>query len=247
MDTTTIKALKVLEALASSPEPRGVAELGRQLGFTQSNTYRILSTLASEGYVRSFPDTGRYALSLHMWELGIKALDRHMVKRVAYPHLRKLFAQVDETVLAAELDGHEVLYIDKLESESPLRVSVRLGSRAPVLRTATGLAILAYHPADSIKAQIAAAKLDKAEATRLRDVLAETRKRGYAVTINAIHHGVHSIGAPIFGPDTLPLGAVAVSGPPERMNEAKMAEIAMAVLNASATISESLGMGSPVS
>jgi DNA-binding IclR family transcriptional regulator len=45
VDTTTIKALKVIEALSGSAELRGVAKLSRQLGLAKSNTFRILATL----------------------------------------------------------------------------------------------------------------------------------------------------------------------------------------------------------
>src|SRR5512138_2210271 len=109
MDTTTVKALRVLEALAASEEPRGVAELGRQVGLTQSNTFRILTTLASQGYGVSQPDAGKYSLSLRLWELGMKAIDRHPVRRVAWPHMKQLFGQINETILISQLDGTDVL------------------------------------------------------------------------------------------------------------------------------------------
>ena len=130
-DSTTIKALRVIEALAASEEPRGVAELGRALGFTKSNTFRILSTLAEQGYVRAQGESGRYALTLRVWEHGVKVIDRHPTRRVALPHMRMLYGKVSETILLAALESTDVLYIGKVESDNPIRASARVGHRAP--------------------------------------------------------------------------------------------------------------------
>ena len=131
MDTTTVKALRVIEALSASEEPRGVAELSRQLGLTKSNTFRILATLTEQGYVRSHPETGRYWLTLKIWEQGAKVIERLPVRRVAQPHLKLLFSQLNETILISVLDLPEVLYIDKMDSDYPVRASARVGWRAP--------------------------------------------------------------------------------------------------------------------
>ena len=52
MDKTLLKGLDVLQALAMSDGPRGVSELGRELGLTRSNAHRTLRTLCEAGFVR---------------------------------------------------------------------------------------------------------------------------------------------------------------------------------------------------
>lgn len=247
MDTTTIKALRVIEALAASAEPRGVAELGRQLGLTQSNTFRILTTLASQGYVCSYLETGRYALTLRMWEHGLKALDRHPVRRVASPHLKQLFAQLTETILIAELDGSEVLYIDKLESDYPVRASARVGGRAPAWRTASGRAILANHSEADVARILQDAVSEPGRLEALMAELREIRARGFAITVGGTRPGVNSVAAPIWGGEAVPLAAIAVSGPAERFSGERMAAISAAVMNSATRISQSLGVTSPIS
>ncbi len=51
MDTTVVKALTVLETLASSATALGVTELATRLGLSKSNVHRLLQTLAACGYV----------------------------------------------------------------------------------------------------------------------------------------------------------------------------------------------------
>lgn len=245
MDTTTVKALRVIEALSVSEEPRGVAELSRQLGLTKSNTFRILSTLTEQGYVRSHPETGRYWLTLKIWEQGAKVIERLPVRRVAQPHLKLLFSQLNETILMSVLDLPDVLYIDKMDSDYPVRASARVGWRAPALRTASGKSMLAYQP-DEVVAKLAEEGLIvKDDLAQFRKELSEIRGRGFALSFSGSRPGVNSVAAPIWGPEPFPIAALSVSGPAERFSVERLNGISASVMNASTRISESLGVSSP--
>lgn len=245
MDTTTVKALMVIEALSVSEEPRGVAELSRQLGYSKSNTFRILGTLASQGYVRSFPDTGRYALTLKIWEQGARVLERHPVRRVAQSQLKTLFVQLNETVLLSVFDFPHVLYIDKMEGDYPVRASARVGSRAPAWRTASGKSMLAYQPEEIIAKMVGEGLLPPDSLTSFKAELEEVRQRGFALSFNGSRPGVNSVSAPIWGPEPVPVAALSVSGPAERFSPERMLSISTSVMNAATRISESLGAASP--
>ena len=236
MDSTTIKALRLLETLAASDEPRGVAELGRTLGFTKSNTFRILSTLADQGYVRSHGDSGRYSLTLRVWEHGVKVIDRHPVRRVALPHMRLLHNKVSETILLATLESHDVLYIGKVESDNPVRLSARVGQRAPAWRVASGLAMLAFQSEAAIDIVMQQTGIDP----QLRESLKTVRNHGFAISVNGSRVGVSSVAAPIWNGDAAPKAAISVSGPAERFSPERMAEIGILVLNCATQVSESL-------
>lgn len=242
MDSTTVKALGVIQALAFSAESRGVAELGRQVNLTQSNTFRILNTLVSQGYVRRDVESGRYALTTRMWEYGMQVIDRHPVRRVATVHMKQLYTQFNETILVSELSGHEVIYIDKVESDYPVRASARVGSRAAAWRTASGRAMLAFYPDKELAAILAPAKLDAAEMKKVKEALKQVKARGFAMTLSGVRTGVNSVAAPIWGHDKVPLAAISVSGPEERFSTEKMAELSAAVMNTATKISTSLGV-----
>lgn len=245
MDSTTVKALLLIEALSLSEEPRGVAELSRQLGYSKSNTFRILSTLAGQGFVRSHPETGRYSLTLKIWELGARVIDRQPVRRVAQSHLKMLFLQVNETVLLSVLGFPDVLYIDKMEGEHPVRASARVGWRAPAWRTASGKSLLAYQP-DEIVSKIADDGLfAKEDLPAFKKELEVVRQRGFALSYNGSRPGVNSVSAPIWGPEALPVAALSVSGPAERFSPERMLSLSVSVMNSATRISESLGASPP--
>ena len=240
-DSTTVKALRVIEALAASEEPRGVAELGRALGLTKSNTFRILSTLVEQGYVRAQGESGRYALTLRVWEYGVKVIDRHPTRRVALPHMRMLFGKVKETILLAALESTDVLYIGKVDSDNPIRASARVGQRAPSWKTASGLSMLSFQPESVLQDIMGSAVFAGSSESELREKVAEVRSRGYAISVNGTRVGVSSIAAPIWNGEAAPRAAISVSGPAERFTPERMAEVGILVLNSATQVSESLG------
>ncbi|MGD1212790.1 MAG: IclR family transcriptional regulator [Candidatus Acidiferrales bacterium] len=249
MDSTTIKALLVIEALSLSEEPRGVADLSRQLGYSKSNVFRILSTLASQGFVRSHPETGRYTLTLKIWEQGVRVIDRLPVRRVAQSHLKMLFLQLNETILLSVLDLPDVFYIDKVEGDYPVRASARVGWRAPAWRTASGKSLLAYQSDDVVSKMISeiAEKglFPKDGLPAFKNELDEVRQRGFAFSFNGSRPGINSVSAPIWGPERFPIAALSASGPAERFSPERMMSMSSSVMNAATRISESLGATAP--
>jgi len=108
MNTTFVNGLALLEALARAGEPCGVSELARQLQLTKSNVHRLLQTLNEQGYVQNVGATGRYEVTLKLWELGVEVLDKLDVKRVAFEPMERLVALTGETVHLSILDHGEV-------------------------------------------------------------------------------------------------------------------------------------------
>ncbi len=245
MDSTTVKALRIMEALSASDDERGVSELSRQVGLTKSNTFRILSTLVDQGYVQSNPETSRYFLTLKIWEQGTRVIDRNPIRRVARPHLQALFAKINETILVSVIDLPEVLYIEKIESDNPVRASARVGQRAPALRAASGKSILAFYPDDDIERYAKQGIGNKSDLALFRNELSQVREQGYAISISGSRPGVNSIAAPIWGGQMVPGGALSVSGPAERCTINFLESIASDIINTSTLISESLGVSSP--
>jgi DNA-binding IclR family transcriptional regulator len=63
VDSTLSKGLSILENLAASSTGKGVTDLSKELGLTKSNTFRLLQTLTTLGYVEHRTDK-TYAATL---------------------------------------------------------------------------------------------------------------------------------------------------------------------------------------
>jgi DNA-binding IclR family transcriptional regulator len=249
MDTTLLKGLTVLEALAASREPRGVTDLANELGMLKSNVHRLLQTLAHRGYVRKDAASGRYECTLKVWELGALLAERLDVRRAARPHVAALAERTSETVHLSVLDGADVLYVDKAESPQPVRAYSRVGGRAPAYCVATGKALLAHAP-DEIVTELSAALVRHTPRTItdpdvLRKELRRVREVGYAVNRGEWRETVGGLAAPIFDVNRAAIAAIGLSGPTDRLNTNRMREWAPLVMAAASAISRELGFTEP--
>ncbi len=244
MDKTVAKAFKTLETLVACAKPQGITSLSRALGLGKSNVHRLLSTLMSLGYVRSLGD-GKYEATLRLWEQGTHVLTRNDAKAVASRYLLGLVKATGETAYLSVLDGFEVVYIDKMDGEHPIRAFSRIGERAPSYAVATGKAFLAFESPElieSISPKLQAHTCRTISCPkRLKAELAKIRDEGVAYNRGEWRDGVCGVAAPIRGSDGRVVMAVGISGPAERLKPRRLRQLAAIVAKAGAAISTELG------
>jgi DNA-binding IclR family transcriptional regulator len=245
MNTTFVNGLALLEALAHAGGPSGVTELARALQLTKSNVHRLLRTLAERGYVSNVATSGRYEITLKLWELGVEVLDKLDVKRVAPLPMEKLASLTGETVHLSILDHAEVVYIDKVDSPQPVRAYSKIGGRAPAYCVATGKALLASAGAAAVAA--VAKDLRRytpntiTDAGELRTELQRVLDNGYAINRGEWREGVCGLAAPIRDGRGTVIAAIGISGPVDRLKARALKQFAPAVLDAARLISARLG------
>lgn len=239
MDNTTKKGFGILETLAQSDEPRGVSELARETGLTRSNVQRILQTLCDLGYAEKDEASSRYVPTLRQWEMGVKTLLRLPAVRAARAHLLALRSKTGESSVLCLLDQNQVIYVNKLESEAPIRMSCSVGTRLPLHSVATGRVMAAFLPDRARDAAVDALppELDK---TAFSARLKEIATRGYEVSEGSFRAGINSIAAPIWQRNGV-VASIAISGPDERLTREQLDVVLPSVLDASSRISEALG------
>ena len=187
----------------SREEELGVSELARRLGLGKSTVHRLLTTLVSEGLVEQNTETGAYRLGMVMFELG-QAVRVHMDLHAAVgPVLAPLREQTHESCQVGVLDGHEVVYVDRLESAHTLRLMTETGRRVPAHCTQLGQGAVGPPLTRVVEAVLAAAPLTRltphtiVDPALLRAELDKVRARGWAEAVEEREIGVASIAAPI--------------------------------------------------
>ena len=144
------RAIRILELLAADGQ-LSAADVGRRMGLPRSSAFELLSTLEQEGVLEKDRERNLYHLGLKVFELGARAQTNLEIRRVAYPYLKALNQELDETVHLTVLDDREVLYVECVESTKRLRTYSVLGVRAHLHCTAVGKAILAFLPPDEVE------------------------------------------------------------------------------------------------
>lgn len=238
------KGLAVLQKLAENDQHSGITELSTELDLTKSNTQRILRTLVQLGYARHDPATGRYSATLRMWEIGYHRFLRDPVRRAAAPHLNKLFQRCTETVFLCMADDTDVIYVDEINSPEPMRIFCSRGMRVPGLRTASGLAVLAFQDADVIQRAIDAERASPGpspDLDRVHELLAQVRDQGYAISLSRFRRNVNSIAAPVYNASGQVVASLVITGPEERLTPDRLKHLAVDVTTFAMQTSIDLG------
>lgn len=244
VDSTLSKGLSILENLAGSQTAKGVTELSKELGLTKSNTFRLLQTLTTLGYVQHKADKS-YAATLKTWRVGRASVENLNLRELAAPELSYLSNETGETVYLAVRENLSVVYIDKVDSQKPIRSWNAVGGTAPLHCVGTGKAILAADYA-RLRDQIRGALTHHTEKTltdleALEADIAATQARGYAFDTGEFRDRILSFGAAITLPGGEPVGALGISLPDINLPENGIDHYGALVSHAAQSISVKLG------
>ena len=140
----------IIEVLAAHPAGVGLQKLAAEAGLAKSTTHRLLASLLQLGYARQDSVTGKYRLTLKMFELSSGIVNSMDIMGVAKLHLERLAQRTGEAVHLVIRDARDIVYIYKTES-GPMRMSSRVGLRSPLYCTGVGKAILATLPTAEVE------------------------------------------------------------------------------------------------
>jgi DNA-binding IclR family transcriptional regulator len=136
---------------------------------------------------------------------------------IARVHVDALSDAVGETVHLAQLDGAQVLYVDKRNARQPIEMYSAAGKVGPAYCTGVGKAMIAFLPEDQLKQVIAQQSFHRftdhtyTTEAALRAELAAIRARGYAYDREEHEPGIICIAHPILTRGGRVLGAMSVT------------------------------------
>jgi IclR family transcriptional regulator, pca regulon regulatory protein len=200
------RGLAILECFTPEHPVLGIADIADSLGMTRSTTHRYSLTLVALGFL--VQDTRRkYRLSLGVTNLGMSSLNSTSLSDHARPYLEELRQRTTFTVGLSELDGSEILYLDRARSlrrgQHKIDLNLRPGSRFPAYCTSMGKVLLANLPAveqqDLIR-NMALVRLGPNTITSksaLHAELTHVLDEGMAISDEELIEGLVSIAAPL--------------------------------------------------
>jgi IclR family KDG regulon transcriptional repressor len=244
-------ALSILDCFSVVPE-LGPTAVARELGIAKSTASRMLAVMASRGVLER-RDTGRYRLGLRMFEFGQLAVDRLNLLETSVPILAGLRDRVRDLVQLGIPIGAEILFLDRYEAEGlDPRFHGQIWRRVPAHSSSSGRAIAAFNP--TVVRAIFEAGLTRhtrhtvVDPRRLRQILCEVRRRGYAATDEERVEGISSVAAPVLvrragEQDVCAIAAVSVAGPSRRLHRDGIPVIARHAGDAARQIAQGLAGG----
>jgi len=207
----------VLQQVADAEEPVTIAALARDGGFPRPTVYRIVAALVAEGMLCENPRDNTLSLGPRLMQLASRSWSRSDLRMAAVEALKTLRDVTGETVHLAVPHGNTMIYIEKLESPSAVRMASRIGTSVSMHSTAVGKAYmfaLAQDALDELIPQLAFTRYMPntiGDAKTLRKQLDLFRAQGWSVDDEENEAGIHCFGAPIVDAQGRPLAAVSVS------------------------------------
>jgi IclR family acetate operon transcriptional repressor len=220
--TSVDNALWLLRLIAERKALR-VAEAAELLGVARSTAHRLLSALRRRGFVMQDRPGGPYRPGPALHEIGLAAINRIDIRRVARPVLEQLQELTQETASLAILEGTTIRLLDCVESIRSVRVGNRTGIVRQAHASAVGKAILAALPVAEIERRYPAAELPASTAMSMTDrddllaQLAEIRAHGFALNWEESSDGVSAVAVALHDTSDNPIAALGIAAPTSRI------------------------------
>lgn len=242
------QALAVLRYLGTQAEPAPAAVISRELGLPRSTTYHLLDTLVQAGFVVHVAEERRYALGVAVYELASGYARQTSLQRLARAPLAALVDHTGQNAHLAIMHGRDVIYVieERATGRPPLITDV--GVRLPAQLTASGRAMLALLPGAQVRALYAEPggfvlrnERGPRSLAALRQLLAETRRRGFATEDGEVTPEFASVAVAATDRAGYPVASVAVTFPGAEAGPAERERLAAQVARTAADLSRRLG------
>jgi IclR family pca regulon transcriptional regulator len=141
------KGLRVIESFDDQHPTLTATECAQRCGITRTTARRHLLTLLHLGYAGT--DGKRFWLAPRVLRLGNSFLEAARFPRLVQPFLQQLAELTRETVNLCVLDGHDVTYLARSDSQRVLSVGYQRGARSPAHAVAPGALLAGLQLSDA--------------------------------------------------------------------------------------------------
>lgn len=218
------KALTVLELIATQPQAIGLPDLTARLGVPRQTLHRTLAQLEGEGLIIRDPTRDRFSVGPRLSQLARAALFSENHQQPTRAILQALVDEIGESCNIGVLDGLHFVYLDRIQTDKPLRIHLEAGSHVPAYCTSGGKILLAHLDAEQRTRLLQAVKLRSytqrtiTDPDQLEVVLANAMRDGVATNDEEFTAGIVGIATPILDESGRAIAAVACHAPRARLS-----------------------------
>lgn len=240
--SVTVRALRLLESFTPAAPTLSLGELARRSGYPLTTVHRLTTDLLAWGALERDAN-GHMHIGLRLWEVASLAPRGALLREVAMPVMEDLSQITHENVQLGILDGHDVIFLERIAGKNAIPVKTRVGGRFPAAATGMGLALLA-HADPAIQEAVLSAPLERftdrtiTDPEVLRRTLASVRRTEVAISDRQVTMDAVSVAAPIFSRPGVAVASVSLVVAADTANTASLAPLVRA---AARTIGRALG------
>ncbi|MGA9914404.1 MAG: helix-turn-helix domain-containing protein, partial [Paraburkholderia sp.] len=124
-NAAAVRAFRVLETLAEASGPLSMTDLVHALELPKQTVHRILVQLMDAWLVTRSAGDRLYECSPRVRMLAVNVLMHAGPAAARHVLLEQLVAKIGETCNLTMLAGNDVVYVDRVETEWPLRMHLQ--------------------------------------------------------------------------------------------------------------------------
>ena len=220
------KGLEVIRAFTRERPTLTLTQVAAAAGLPAATARRCLHTLEELGYVTR--SDRAFLLRPKVLELGAAYLESMNIESVTRNYLEDLARETGDSASLAVLDDTEIVYVARSSARTLLRLEAHVGSRLPAYPTSMGRVLLAGLSADRLAAYFERARIEALTAhtvtdpRRLRRLVEECRRSGYAAVEDELALGVVAVAVPVLDTAGRVVAALNSSGHTKRMTKTQL-------------------------
>lgn len=189
---------EILKALADLAPSTSLKRLGEYLDMPAAKVHRYLQALIASGFAEQDPVTNHYGLGREALYVGLAAIRRLDVVKLASPALAELRDALGQTCFLAIWGSHGPTVVQVEPAQGMVTLVTQVGSVLPLHGSSTGLVFAAYKTGLEEGADVA--------------VLQRIRREGLHAIHGLLMPGVNALSVPLFKTGRELAGVITVVG-----------------------------------
>lgn len=221
------RVLGILELIARMDRAASVQEITDLSGLPKATAYRICAALESDGYLRKEPGGRGLVAGPRLLALAQSLIGGASLAGARHAILAAAARRIGETCnLSMPKDG-EMLYLDRVETEWPLRLQLPVGTRVPLHCTASGKLFLSSLSPAARAALLRSLELERRGPNTITDpaalgtALEEIRRNQLGTDDQEFLEGMVAVAVPVTDAAGRFVASLAVHAPLMRMTLAQ--------------------------
>ena len=240
------KAFDILEVLSDEKNELGITEIATKIGLPKSTAYRIISTMVNRGYVNK-SGNGTYRIGMKLIEAVSCYINSLELQTESRPYIAKITSELGLTSHLGVLDGDQVMYIEKMDIFSNVRMYSQIGARVHSYPCSLGKCLLSNYSAEDVRRIMKNCSFIKFTNKTIGSVdeliteLDKVRICGWAIDDEESEVGHRCIGAPIYDYRGDIIAAISASGSTNVFTKDRIEPVSKYVMEQALGISKSMG------
>ncbi len=196
------KCFNILDLIGRSKKHLGISDISNTLKYHRSTVFNVVYTLTDLGILEQDTD-GRFHFGVKLYALGKIAGDRSEFISIVHPHLENISLQTKLSTFLGIRAGLKAIIIDKIDSDSDIKVSSEIGMKIPLLAGAGGKVLLSQLTDSEIDRILSENELRKftlsscTDKKTFKNLIKKARKENFAFDDEEYIKGIRALAVPL--------------------------------------------------